>query len=672
MILSKLRSLIKSELFIAIFLLVAVSAIAYLPFIAHFSYFNDDWYEMFATGTRGPLIFIDIFSVDRPARALLMIPLYVLFGKNPFPYNVTAYLFRLFSGLSVLWSLRIVWPQQKRLATLAALFYLIYPGFLSQPNAIDFQSHIAGLCFATFSIALSLKAVMTKNLWWRIALSGISIFFGLAYLSQMEYYAGYEVVRLVLLFILAGQTEKTFFTRLRRAVLWYLPFIIVPLLFFTWRLFFFQDVRKQTDIGTQLGSLITAPRHTILVWTATLLQSIVDVVVLAWFVPFYSAFSNLSAVDVFISLGVGLIAILIAWISLRSTHSDSASEDGWQWENLWAGLIIVIGGLIPIILANRGVDFGDLSRYSVISMFGAVMILAVFVDRLKNFGFQLGFVLLLIGIAVITHFSNGDSYARYADSNDMFWWQVSWRIPQLKKGTTLVVHYPAGQAGEDYTIWSPANLIYYPDSQSQKFIQPAIYAALLNHDAVDKVLTQKGVEYDTRRGSIHTFRNYSNILLITQPTSASCVHVIDGHQTELSSYEDERVMLMAPYSQIQDVMPGTQFQTPPQLPFGSEPTRGWCYYYEKASYALQVGDWQTVLNLGDQAAKLGLKPQDLIEWMPFLQAYAHFGNQTQLTKLARSINSDPLVASQACRILKGMQLDSSTAGLVSSLYCASK
>jgi hypothetical protein len=446
----------------------------------------------------------------------------------------------------------------------------------------------------------------------------------------------------------------------------------VPLLFFTWRLFFFQDVRKQTDIGTQLGSLITTPRHTILIWTTTLIQSMVDVIVLAWFVPFYSAFSNLSAIDELVGLGAALIAILIAWISLRSTSSDSASEDGWQRENLWAGLVIVIGGLVPIIVANRGVDFADLSRYSVISMFGAVMILAVFVDRLKNLRFQLGFVLLLIGIAVITHFSNGDSYAQYADSNNMFWWQVSWRIPQLKKGTTIVVHYPAGQAGEDYTIWSPANLIYYPDSQSQKFIQPAIYAALLNHDAVDKVLTQKGVEYDTRRGSIHTFRNYSNILVITQTGPGSCVRVMDGHQTEFSSSEDERVMLMAPYSQIQDVMTGTQFQTPPQLPFGLEPTRGWCYYYEKASYARQVSDWQTVLNLGDQATKLGLKPQDLIEWMPFLQAYAHFGNQAQLTQLARSINSDPLVASQACRILKGMQLDSSTAGLVNSLYCVSK
>ncbi|HUH98308.1 MAG TPA: hypothetical protein VLZ89_13160 [Anaerolineales bacterium] len=669
---NRFRSLIKSELFAAVFLLVAVSAIAYLPFIAHFSYFNDDWYEMFATGTRGPMVFMDIFSVDRPARAFLMIPLYILFGRNPFPYNVSAYLFRLFSGLSVLWSLRMVWPQQKRMATLAALFYLVYPGFLSQPNAIDFQSHIAGLCFATFSIALTLKAVRSGNLRTRILLSGLSIFFGLAYLSQMEYYAGYEVVRFVLLFLLAGQSENTFFARLKRAGLWYLPFLVAPLIFFTWRLFFFQDVRKQTDVSLQLGSLIAAPRHTLLVWSATLIQNMVDVTVLAWIVPFASAFSNLPPVNVYLSLGAALIAVLIAWVALRRISPNSARAGGWGWENLCAGLVIVAGGLAPIIAANRGVDFGDFSRYSVISMFGAAMVLAVFVDRLENFGFQLGFILLLTGLAVITHFANGAAYARLADANDAFWWQVSWRIPQIKKGTTLVVHYPFGQAGEDYTIWSPANLIYYPDSQSQKFIQPAIYAALLNHDAVDKVLTHKGVEYDTRRGSIHTFRNYSDILVITQPSSYSCIHLIDGNQTEFASSEDERVMLMAPYSQIQDVVPGPGFQTPPQVPFGPEPMQGWCYYYEKASYARQVGDWQSVLNLGDQADRLRLAPQDLIEWMPFLQGYAHFGNQTRLTQLARLVDSDPFVAAEACRILTGMQLDPASAGLVKSLYCISK
>jgi hypothetical protein len=655
-----------------VFLLVAVSAIAYLPFIAHFSYFNDDWYEMYATGVRGPSVFIDIFSIDRPARAFLMIPLYILFGRNPFPYSVSAYLFRLFGGLSVLWSLRMVWPQQKRLATLAALFYLIYPGFLSQPNAIDFQSHIAGLCFAAFSIALSLKAVTIKNLGPRLALSGLSIFFGLAYLSQMEYYAGYEVVRFVLLFILAGQREQAFFARLKRAVLWYLPFIIVPLLFFTWRLFFFQDIRKQTDVGAQLGILIASPLHTILVWSATLVQNMVEVGVLAWLVPFYNSFSSLSPLDVFAGLGVALLAILLAWVSLRNIPLDSTAETAWVWENLCAGVVILAGGLIPIIFANRSVDFADFSRYSTISMFGAAMMLAVFVDRLQDVKLRLGFVLLLIGMAVITHFSNGLGYARSSDANNSFWWQVSWRIPQMEKGTTLVINSQADHLGEDYTVWSPANLIYYPESQSSQNIQPAIYAALLTQDTIEKAIMHVGQEYDTRRGSIHTYKNYRKVLVLSQPTAASCVQVMDGDQTEFSSAENARVMQLVPYSQPRNMIPGSKFAVPPYFPFGVEPAHNWCYYYEKAAYARQVGDWQTVLNFGDQIAGLHLKPQDLIEWMPFLQAYAHFGDQTRLRELAVPVASDPFVASQACRILAGMPLDPSTAGLVKSLYCISK
>jgi hypothetical protein len=66
-----------------------------------------------------------------------------------------------------------------------------------------------------------------------------------------------------------------------------------------------------------------------------------------------------------------LIAILLAWISLRNIPLDSTAEDAWVWENLCAGLVILAGGLIPIIVANRSVDFADFSRYSTISMFGA-------------------------------------------------------------------------------------------------------------------------------------------------------------------------------------------------------------------------------------------------------------------------------------------------------------
>jgi len=418
--------------------------------------------------------------------------------------------------------------------------------------------------------------------------------------------------------------------------------------------------------------LIASPLHTILVWSATLVQNMVEVGVLAWLVPFYNSFSSLAPLDVFAGLGVALLAILLAWISLRNIPLDSTAETAWVWENLCAGLVILAGGLIPIIVANRSVDFADFSRYSTISMFGAAMMLAVFVDRLQDVKLRLGFVLLLIGMAVITHFSNGLGYARSSDANNSFWWQVSWRIPQMEKGTTLVINSQADHLGEDYTVWSPANLIYYPESQSSQDIQPAIYAALLTQDTIEKAIMHVGQEYDTRRGSIHTYKNYRKVLVLSQPTPASCVQVMDGGQTEFSSAENARVMQLAPYSQPRNVIPGSKFAVPPYFPFGVEPAHNWCYYYEKAAYARQVGDWQTVLNFGDQIAGLHLKPQDLIEWMPFLQAYAHFGDQARLRELAAPVASDPFIASQACRILAGMPLDPSTAGLVKSLYCISK
>ena len=55
-------------------ILVAFSAAAYLPLIEQIGYANDDWYLMYAAGVRGAGVFRDIFAVDRPLRALVMIP----------------------------------------------------------------------------------------------------------------------------------------------------------------------------------------------------------------------------------------------------------------------------------------------------------------------------------------------------------------------------------------------------------------------------------------------------------------------------------------------------------------------------------------------------------------------------------------------------------------------
>ncbi len=666
---NRVKVIFRSELFLSILLLLLVSGLAYLPFVGHLGYFNDDWYEMFSVGARGPQVYHDLFSIDRPGRAYLMIPLYLLFGPNPLPYNLSAYLFRLLGGLSVLWIFRMLWPQAKRKGLLASLFFLVFPGFLSQPNAIDFQSHIAALFFATFSIALTLQALLSSKLPWRIALTLLSVFFGLAYLSQMEYYIGFEIIRFIFIYLLAGRRPVAWPSRLWLAVKWWLPFCSIPVLFLGWRLFFFASARKATDINVQLGTLTGTPLHTLLAWGVSLLQDVLDVIFLGWGIPLYQLWFGLTARQMLYGLGMAAIGIaLTLWVFSRFPKDAELEAPPWIREVGWAALLVVIGGMLPITLSNRAVTFPDYSRYTLISLIGAVLILAALLDLWKNHPVQNLMISLMVGLALLTHFSNGLNSARQEDATRTFWWQVSWRIPQMAAGTTLLAELPAGGVGEDYVIWGPANLIYYPESRNAQYVQPSIYASLLDQAAAVKVLSHQRQEYDNRR-TIRTYANYRNVLILAQPSLASCVQVMDGSQPEFSSSESPIVMLLASYSKAGDILGMEKSHTPPQPGFGSEPAHDWCYYYEKASLARQQGDWQTVAGLADQASGQRLVPQDPIEWMPFLQAYAHFGNQARLKELAPDITADPFVAQQACRILTGMQLDASTLALINGQYC---
>ncbi len=154
-----------------------------------------------------------------------------------------------------------------------------------------------------------------------------------------------------------------------------------------------------------------------------------------------------------------------------------------------------------------------------------------------------------------------------------------------------------------------------------------------------KIFAREGQDYSERR-SIRTYPNYRNILILSQPTPVSCAQVIDSRQIELSSDEDERVKEISSYSEADQIVFDDSFQTPPMIPFGKEPERAWCYYYQKASYARQVGDWNQVSDLGDAVFNLALQAQDQIEWMPFLQAYAYAGNISRLQQIASMMTVD--------------------------------
>lgn len=669
------NTLLEKPIFGALSLLL-ISALIYVPYLAQVGYRFDDWYLMYAAHTRGPQVFVDIFQEDRPARALVMIPAYRLFGESALYYNLSAYLLHYIAALAFWWALRMLWPRQGTATFLAALLFLIYPGFLSQVNGIDYQSHMAALAAAMLSIALSFRATCAQGPLKRGAWMVPAILLGWLYLGLMEYFIGLDVLRFGGLALLASRKAATFRETMSRAGPELLPYLVIPAFFLIWRAFFFRAERQATDIGEQLAGFMGSPVQTAAAWLFLLAKDVWNVTVLAWGAPLMQLFRQLALRDLLLAGAAILLAGGLLWLMLRTpSRADATAEKrhpDWRGEALGLGLLAVLLAQLPVTMANRQVDFIDFSRYALPGSAGASLITVALLYSLRNTRLRWAAVLTLLSIAMFSHHANTLKAARETAALRDFWWQVVWRAPGIENGTTFVADYAEGSIQEDYFVWGPASFIFYPRSTSSAFAAPAFAAALFTDQdtLVNKLAVQKTEPEQRNRRSIHTTTRHDQILILSNPAATSCVHAIDGHQPELSALEDPRLILIAHYSRLERILPDQEPAAPPEHIFGPEPAHSWCYFYQKASLARQKGDWQTVRSLGKEAFQGDFSPADPIEWMPFLQAYALDGDTARLKQIAPELQKIPFVRQQACQILAGIEpLHLEVRAAIQQLYC---
>ncbi|HCK67485.1 MAG TPA: hypothetical protein DHW49_14580, partial [Anaerolineae bacterium] len=407
-------------------LLIFISAIAYLPSIHQFGYYRDDWYLMYSANALGVSTFEGIFAIDRPVRTILMTILYSMFGLEPLGYNIFAYVLRVLGSFSFLWTLQMLWPQRKTATALAALFFLIYPGFLSTPNAIDYEEKFVGLFLGHLSVALSIKAVLTEKRSYKIILWVTSVFCGSIYLTFVEYYLGLEVFRFLafLLLVVRSSSDQKFFQAFLIALRSWIPFSIGSLAFFIWRFFIFDSQRKATDLGAQLSEFIESPLLVGINWTINLAKDVFEGLVLTWGYPLTTVWDiSLRLREIFfagILLSVG-IAVISFFLRSQKNIEENHPESNWQTEAIWIGLICTITGFIPVIISNRQADFYSYSRYMLPSSSGIVLVMVAFLFQLRLKKIRNVILYGLIGIALLTHHLNGIHWARSNQAMQNFW-----------------------------------------------------------------------------------------------------------------------------------------------------------------------------------------------------------------------------------------------------------
>jgi hypothetical protein len=674
------------------FLLILIAGLVYLPNVFHFTFYRDDWYYMYDGIVLGPRGFMAMFEHLRPLRGPLFMGLFALFGPNPLPYHLLLFVWRVIGGFGMFWLLRLLWPGDRQRATAfwASVLFTIYPGFLWWVGGFEYQPMVLSLGFQIFSIAFMLKAILAEKRKSKILWMTASIVTIWVYLGLVDYSIGMEFFRVLCAFILVSRGDalngfKAMLRRLWDAVRVSAPAFLGPIVFLLWRTFFFENWRKATNLGFQLSVLSNLPQ-TLLAWIIRLLESAADVLFMAWTVPLYARFDlgELSQLVAELALAATLVALVLvsSRIFARTSGLDAApDEPRLRWEAVSIGLLGVLGGLVPIVVANRFVSFEQFSHYTLPASIAATVFLFGMIQFLSDARLRVALIALLMVSAGLTHFILSAGVAAEARVLSTFWQQVSWRVPGLRPGTTLIVKYPGVNYAESSDlVWGPANIIYYPNSQPGAPIRIPISAARMEGELISDVISGKVETQNYIIINVFKF-DYSNALVISQPTATSCVHVIDARWPTLTLYEDPTIRAVAGYSKVEAVQSAGSSPAPPAQLFGPEPTRGWCYYYERADLARQTGGWEQVSALGAEAAQKGFAPAEPLEWIPFLQAQVILADRSGMERIAELLKGNDLFTenkdyykNQICTSLaaldtQGVATNAEMRALASNLFC---
>jgi hypothetical protein len=297
---------------------------------------------------------------------------------------------------------------------------------------------------------------------------------------------------------------------------------------------------------------------------------------------------------------------------------------------LWMGTVIILFAISPVIFSDRHIDLYDpYKSYGLHPIPGVVLFILGMVLMLQP-GFRNWALVALVGISVSAQILNADYWERYWDIQRDMAWQLTWRAPDIQDDTLVMASISGGfNPQQDYEIWGPINLIYNPEPAKA----PAIQAEVLNADTAYSILQQEVKNNHVR--DIRLRRDFTSLLLITYPSSISCFHVIDGTLPTYSGSESLLVRQVGSYSHVDRIVPSGTSPTPPASIFGSEPERGWCYYYQKAALARQSGDWEEIGRLYDQVRALNLETDDKSEVIPFFEGLVNLGRYEDAKDLYR-------------------------------------
>ena len=575
---------------------------------------------------------------------------------------------------------------QEQFAVWAAAMFVVYPGFSQQYIAFLYSHFYIVLAAFLLSLILMVLAVRqaadakvadakvagAKVAGAKVAgakprryalLTAIALLLSLLNMLSMEYFFLLDLLRPLLIWVVLsgrvmgdGQRMKPRQV-LKNTLRTWLPYLAVFVAAMFWRSVLFGFQTYQPALMSRLRA---QPVEALLQLVPLVFQDVWKTSALAWAKAFTFptlldiGARNLQRYWLLVAAGCLIPAVYLLFFrsrshidqpdrqSLRPTIKTWAGGHRWAWQPVVIGLagLFIAGGPFWLTDLQIGLVFPN-DRFTLPFMIGASLMLAGLWVLLPLPRWSKAVLLsVAFGFAIGLQYQYAITYSRDWSVQRSLFWQMVWRMPDLREGTVLlsnelpVIHYT------DNSLTAPLNWTYDPANQPQVLEYALFYPTLRKETVLSNFKASQPIELDYLAAE---FNGNTGQMVAFYYNPPGCLRVLDPqvdvYNWMVPVYLRESLSLTSTDPILAEPQPVKPAPQPPAAIFGAEIARGWCYYFEKADLARQLGDWQKVTELGDEAFANSDYPNDPLERFPFIEGYAHAGKWDRAVELTRDTYS---------------------------------